>query len=249
MTDLRLADDIILFALSRLQCTDMLRSMVDALRSVGLVLNVKKTTCLTTEEQPPDLIRLDIDTCIEVVRTCHKWLGCCQTGSLPRALCACRSSVRCFPEAPTWQRGTRPCQVHPPCALVATSRSISCRGGNAPLPMPVMARDAPCCFVTSLSCAAALTGRAAFCSGFHTPADQRGRHHSFVVGPGSPSSISSLARACHITGLPGSRSSGCYGLVATWLCPPEFGCANGRFPAFATAYRCGTALSSQSMPP
>ena len=31
LTDLRFADDILLFALSRLQCTDMLRSLVDAL--------------------------------------------------------------------------------------------------------------------------------------------------------------------------------------------------------------------------
>ena len=76
MTDLRFADDILFFALSRLQCTDMLRSLVDALRSVGLLLNAKKTKFLTTEAQPPDLIWLDIDTCIEVVRTCHKWLGC-----------------------------------------------------------------------------------------------------------------------------------------------------------------------------
>ena len=38
--------------------------------------NAKKTRFLTTEAQGPDLIWLDIDTCIEVVRTCHKWVRC-----------------------------------------------------------------------------------------------------------------------------------------------------------------------------
>ena len=58
--DSRFANDILLLASSHLQDTNMLRSVVDALRNVGLILNAT----------------LDIDTCIEIVHTCHTWLGC-----------------------------------------------------------------------------------------------------------------------------------------------------------------------------
>ena len=76
MTDLKCVDDILLFAHSGLQCTDMLRSSVDSLGNVNLIFSATKTKILAIEAQLPDKIWLDHDTCIEVVHTCHERLGC-----------------------------------------------------------------------------------------------------------------------------------------------------------------------------
>ena len=76
LVDLRFADDILIFAASSEQSLDMLRSLVDALRNVGLLLHVLRTKLLTTQAQPPDHVWLDMHTKIDVVRTSHIWLGC-----------------------------------------------------------------------------------------------------------------------------------------------------------------------------
>ena len=77
LVDLRFADDILMFAASVEESLDMLRSLVDALRNAGLILNVSKTKLLTTQAQPPDHVLLDVQTKIDVIRTSHKWLGYC----------------------------------------------------------------------------------------------------------------------------------------------------------------------------
>ena len=59
LVDLRFADDILLLADSTAHCVAMLRSFLDSLREVGLILNVSETKLLTTEAQPPDCIWLD----------------------------------------------------------------------------------------------------------------------------------------------------------------------------------------------
>ena len=69
LVDLRFADDILMFAASVEQSLDMLRSLVDALRNAGLILNVSKTKLLTTQAQPPDHVWLDVQTKIDVIRT------------------------------------------------------------------------------------------------------------------------------------------------------------------------------------
>ena len=43
LTNFRLADDILLFAPSRLQCTDMLPSLVEALENDWLFVNATRT--------------------------------------------------------------------------------------------------------------------------------------------------------------------------------------------------------------
>ena len=53
LTDLRFADDILLFALSLQQILEMLRSLVVYLRQVGLVLNASKTKLMTTKLSHP----------------------------------------------------------------------------------------------------------------------------------------------------------------------------------------------------
>ena len=56
----------------------MLKSPVQCLGRVGLVLNLSKTKLLTTQAQPPDQLLFDLDTCIDVIHgdATHKWLGC-----------------------------------------------------------------------------------------------------------------------------------------------------------------------------
>ena len=78
LTDLRFADDILLFALSLQQILEMLRSLVVYLRQVGLVLNASKTKLMTTQAQPPDRVWFQADSCIDVVHgsSSHRWLGC-----------------------------------------------------------------------------------------------------------------------------------------------------------------------------
>ena len=77
LVDLRFADDILMFAASVEQSLDMLRSLVDALRNAGSILNVSKTKLSTTQAQPPDHVWLDVQTKIDGLRTSQKWLGCC----------------------------------------------------------------------------------------------------------------------------------------------------------------------------
>ena len=75
LTDLRFADDILLFALSPQKDLEMLRSLVLYLRQVGLVLNASKTKLMTTQAQPPDRVWFQADSYIDVVHgnSSHKW--------------------------------------------------------------------------------------------------------------------------------------------------------------------------------
>ena len=75
LTDLRFADDILLFALSPQKVLEMLRSLVLYLRQVGLVLNASKTKLMTTQAQPPDRVWFQADSYIDVVHgnSSHKW--------------------------------------------------------------------------------------------------------------------------------------------------------------------------------
>eukprot|EP00439_Symbiodinium_sp_Y106_P050003 s837_g6.t1 len=78
LTDLRFADDILMFALSLQQILEMLRSLVVYLRQVGFVLDASKTKLMTTQAQPPDRVWFQADSYIDVVHgsSSHKWLGC-----------------------------------------------------------------------------------------------------------------------------------------------------------------------------
>ena len=78
LTDLRFADDILLFALSLQQILVMVRSLILCLRQVGLILNASKTKLMTTQAQPPNRVWLHEETYIDIVRdgSTHKWLGC-----------------------------------------------------------------------------------------------------------------------------------------------------------------------------
>ena len=78
LTDLRFADDILLFALPLQKILEMLRSLVSYLRQVGLVLNASKTKLMTTQAQPPDRVWLHADIYMDVVHgsSSQKWLGC-----------------------------------------------------------------------------------------------------------------------------------------------------------------------------
>ena len=58
LLDLRFADDLLLFAVSKEELIFMLEQLIGALQEVGLVLNASKTFVLTTEAQPPTSLRL-----------------------------------------------------------------------------------------------------------------------------------------------------------------------------------------------
>ena len=68
LVDLRFADDILMIAFSIEQSMDMLRSLVDALRNVGFILNVSKTKLLTTQAQPTEHVWVDLQTKIDIIR-------------------------------------------------------------------------------------------------------------------------------------------------------------------------------------
>ena len=77
LTDLRFADDLLIFAYSQAEASEMLDMLVASLSSVGLVLNDKKTRVLTTEAQPPEKLVTQSGLILEVVPrdSSHKWLG------------------------------------------------------------------------------------------------------------------------------------------------------------------------------
>ena len=78
LTDLRFADNILMFVLSLQKLLEMLRSLVSCLRQIGLVLKASETKLMTTHAQPPDRAWLHADIYIDVVHgsSSHKWLGC-----------------------------------------------------------------------------------------------------------------------------------------------------------------------------
>ena len=74
LTDLRFADDILLFALSLQQFLGILRSFVSCLRQVGLVLNASDTKLMTTQAQPPDRVWFHADIYIDVAHVSCLWM-------------------------------------------------------------------------------------------------------------------------------------------------------------------------------
>eukprot|EP00959_Pyramimonas_sp_CCMP1952_P082076 1714893-Pyramimonas_sp.AAC.1 len=57
LTNLRFADDLLLFAYSEREVCFLLDALVSELLKVGLVLNAKKTKALTTTAQAPSTIQ------------------------------------------------------------------------------------------------------------------------------------------------------------------------------------------------
>ena len=78
LTNLRFADDLLLFAYSEEEVCLLLDALVSELLKVGLVLNAKKTKALTTMAQAPAAIHTPEGLTIDVINreSAHKWLGC-----------------------------------------------------------------------------------------------------------------------------------------------------------------------------
>ena len=78
LSDLRFADDILLFAKTFEETKFLLDELVTCLAEVGLHLNVGKTKILTTQSQSPSEVPLRHGQVIEVFDrgSTHKWLGC-----------------------------------------------------------------------------------------------------------------------------------------------------------------------------
>ena len=74
LLDLKLADDILVFAISSQQAAYMLDELVVALADVGLILNQDKTKLLTTQAPPPRIITTPGGLSVAVVDRdgCHK---------------------------------------------------------------------------------------------------------------------------------------------------------------------------------
>ena len=90
LTNVRYADDLLLFAKSEQECSRMLSCLMDALAGLGLELNAKKTKIFTTE--PPLHSKADPQTVkcgavdVEFIATdeVHKYLGRAFSGDLRR---------------------------------------------------------------------------------------------------------------------------------------------------------------------
>jgi hypothetical protein len=78
LLELRLADDILVFAGSELLAWMPLDTLAMELSDVGLVLNSDKTVALTNQAQPPATTTTPNGICINVVPrdAAHKWIGC-----------------------------------------------------------------------------------------------------------------------------------------------------------------------------
>ena len=77
MLDLRFADDILIFAQSRVETGYLLDALVKQLDSVGLLLNPEKTMVITNEPQPPQTITTTAGVNLQVLPRDGglKWLG------------------------------------------------------------------------------------------------------------------------------------------------------------------------------
>ena len=78
LLDLRFADDILLFAKSSSELASLLDSLILSFSRVGLQLSALTTIVLTTEAQPPQMLRTDGGITLKVLDrdAGHKWLGC-----------------------------------------------------------------------------------------------------------------------------------------------------------------------------
>ena len=77
LLDLRFADDILVFCTTLEKACLLLDELVASLAEVGLTLNVRKTTILTTQAQPPQQLRTRGGVTVDVLDRAspHKWLG------------------------------------------------------------------------------------------------------------------------------------------------------------------------------
>ena len=81
LIDLRLANDILLFARSALEMGKLLDGLVAELSEVGLLLNADKTVVLTSQSQLPSTITTGHWITLKVLpgNVAQKWLGCMLT--------------------------------------------------------------------------------------------------------------------------------------------------------------------------
>ena len=77
LLDLRLADDVLIFAKSRQEISLLLAELVRQCARVGLILNAEKTKILTTEAQAPCQLTTPAGMSVDVLSglSTHKWLG------------------------------------------------------------------------------------------------------------------------------------------------------------------------------
>jgi len=78
LLDLRFADDILLFATSRVEGTRMVDALVTCLKEVGLALNASKPRIPTTQAQSGKTVTTQNGLEMEILDAtkAHKWLGC-----------------------------------------------------------------------------------------------------------------------------------------------------------------------------
>ena len=83
LLDLRFADDILIFAQSRVEAGNFLDAVVKQLDRVGLLLNVEKTIVITNETQPPQTITTTGGMILRVLPrdAGQKWMGSMLTSS------------------------------------------------------------------------------------------------------------------------------------------------------------------------
>ena len=77
LLDVRFADDILIFAQSRVEAGNLLVALVNHLDRVGLLLNPEKTIVITNEAQPPQTITSTAGVILRVLPrdAGQKWLG------------------------------------------------------------------------------------------------------------------------------------------------------------------------------
>ena len=77
LLDLRLANDVLIFAKFRQEISLLLDELVRQCARVGLILNAKKTKILTTEAQAPCQLTTPAGMSVDVLSglSTHKWLG------------------------------------------------------------------------------------------------------------------------------------------------------------------------------
>ena len=77
LLDSRFADDILVFAQSRVEAGSLLDALVKLLDRVGLLLNPRKTMVITNEAQPPQTIATTAGVILKVLPrdAGPKWLG------------------------------------------------------------------------------------------------------------------------------------------------------------------------------
>ena len=83
LLDLRFADDILIFAQSRVEAGNLLDALVKQLDRVGLLLNLEKTIVITNEAPPPQTITTTGGMILRVLPrdAGQKWLGSMLTSS------------------------------------------------------------------------------------------------------------------------------------------------------------------------